>query len=195
MVEETYQEVVDKIKDDEGEKGNVKDVNEEAKKCETIVEEENESTDLGLETKPVEKVAMIKKQPACRAKLKDKITCPKCGKELSRHSYEYTHSKFCKGRPYNPAPPTDDEDEDVREITKKLEQMTVTEILEETKPRPKPKPKPQPKPQPKKYEDAIYQPPTLAPNDDDVKRYLSNIRKEKAMKKQQGYDKMISSAF
>ena len=93
MVEETYQEVVDQIKDDEEEKGNVKDVKEEAKTCETIVEE-NESTDLGLETKPVEKVAMIKKQPACRAKLKDKITCPKCGKELSRHSYEYTHSKF-----------------------------------------------------------------------------------------------------
>jgi hypothetical protein len=188
MVEETYQEVVDKIKDDEGEKD---DVIEEEK-------EENESTYLGLETKPVEKVAMIKKQPACRAKLRDKVTCPKCDKELSRHSYDYTHSKFCKGRPHKPPPPScppegqgydekeEEEDEDVREITKKLEQMTVTEILEETKPKPKPKPKP-----PKAQE-------TLAeytPTDDDIKKYLGNVRKEKAMRKQQGYDKLIRTAF
>ena len=125
MAEETYQEVVDKIKDDEGEKDETPPPGLD--KCETIVEEEkeeNETTDLELEVKPVEKVAMKKKQPACRAKLRDKVTCPKCGKELSRHSYEYTHSKFCKGKPCKPAPPpTDDEeeeeDEDVKEITKK----------------------------------------------------------------------------
>lgn len=194
MIEETYQEVVAKIKDDEVEK-------DEAIKEE---KEEDETTDLGLETKPVEKVAMIKKQPACRAKLKDKVTCPKCDKELSRHSYEYTHSKFCKGRPHQPPPPTDDEeDEDVKEITKKMEQMTVTEILEETKPKPKPRPKAIAVP--KKVENipsdkdikthVLVKEEAFVPTDDDVKKYLGNIRKEKAMKKQQGYEKMISTAF
>ena len=102
MAEETYQEIVDKIKDKEVKKDEVMESpipkGDEPKTCETIIEEkeENETTDFELETKPVEKVA-IKKQPACRAKLRDKVTCPKCGKELSRHSYEYTHSKFCKG--------------------------------------------------------------------------------------------------
>ena len=192
MVEETYQEVVDKIKGEEGEKDDVK---EEAEKCETIVEEEkeeNETADLGLETKPVEKVAMKKKQPSCRAKLRDKVTCPKCGKELSRHSYEYTHSKFCKGKPSQPAPmdQEEDEEEEVKEITKKMEQMTITELIEETKPKPKPKAKPIAKPQ--KVED---KPAEYVPTDDDIKRYLSNIRKEKAMRKQQGYEKLIGSAF
>jgi len=95
MAEETYQDVVDKIKDEEEKKDEILESPPEQKTCETIVEEkeENETTDLELETKPVEKVAMKKKQPACRAKLRDKVTCPKCGKELSRHSYEYTHSK------------------------------------------------------------------------------------------------------
>jgi hypothetical protein len=209
MAEETYQEVVDKIKDDEGEKDNVKDVNEETKKCELIAEEENEdseTTDLGLETKQVEKVAMIKKQPACRAKLRDKVTCPKCDKELSRHSYEYTHAKFCKGRPPKPPQPSDDEeeeDEDVREITKKMEQMTVTELLEETKPRPKAKAKAISKPQKvenipsdKDIKDHVFvKAEAFAPTDDDIKKYLSNIRKEKAMRKQQGYDKLIRTAF
>ena len=57
MTEETYQEVVDQIKKDEGPKDDVKEVKEEIEKCETIEEEkeENETTDLGLETKPVEK--------------------------------------------------------------------------------------------------------------------------------------------
>ena len=61
MAEETYQEVVDKIKGEEGEKDDVKEV---AEKCETIVEEEkeeNETIDLGLETKPVEKSSNEKK--------------------------------------------------------------------------------------------------------------------------------------
>ena len=193
MAEETYQEVVDKIKGEEGEKDDVKEVKE---KCETIVEEEkeeNETTDLGLETKPVEKVAMRKKQPSCRAKLRDKVTCPKCGKELSRHSYEYTHSKFCKGKENKPPPAEEEEEEeeeDVREITKKMEQMTITELIEETKPKPKPKAKPIAKPQ--KVED---KPAEYVPTDDDIKRYLSNIRKEKAMRKQQGYEKLIGSAF
>jgi len=150
---------------------------------------------LELETKPVEKVAMKKKQPACRAKLRDKVTCPKCGKELSRHSYEYTHSKFCKGKPCKPAPveqeeEEEEEDEDVKEITKKMEQMTITELTEETKPKAKAKAKAIPKPQ--KVED---KPAEYTPTDDDIKRYLSNIRKEKAMKKQQGYEKLISNAF
>ena len=135
---------------------------------------------------------MKKKQPACRAKLRDKVTCPKCDKELSRHSYEYTHSKFCKGKPDKPTPVEETEDEEVKEITKKMEQITITELMEETKPKAKPKPKHQPKPQPKKYEEPPAQ---YTPTDDDIKRYLSNIRKEKAMRKQQGYEKLISTAF
>ena len=85
----------------------------------------------------------------------------------------------------------EEEEEEVKEITKKMEQMTITELIEETKPKPKPKPKPQPKRQRKKYEDT---PTEYIPNDDDVKIYLGNIRKKKAMRKQQGYDKLISIA-
>ena len=201
MAEETYQEVVDKIKEDEREKDEIPEQPPELEKCETIVEEEKEEneTDFELEVKSVEKVAMKKKQPACRAKLKDKVTCPKCGKELSRHSYEYTHSKFCKGKPCKPPPPSpeeeeEEEEEEVKEITTKMEHMTISELIEETKPKAKPKPKPQPKPQPKKYEEPP-KPTEYVPSDDDIKRYLSNIRKEKAMRKQQGYEKLISSAF
>ena len=203
MAEETYQEVVDKIKEEEVKKDDTPPQEEQQppvpEKCETIVEEEKEEneTDFELEVKPVEKVAMKKKQPACRAKLRDKVTCPKCGKELSRHSYEYTHSKFCKGKPDKTAPveeQEEEEEEEVKEITKKMEQMTITELIEETKPKAKPKPKPQPKPQPKKYEEPP-KPAEYTPTDDDIKQYLSNIRKEKAMRKQQGYEKLISSAF
>ena len=189
MAEESYQEVVDKISENPvGEV--VKD--EELEKLEIIEEEkgENETTDFESETKPVEKVAMKKKQPSCRAKLRDKVTCPKCGKELSRHSYEYTHSKFCKGKLCKPAPEEEEEEEECKEITKKMEQMTITELIEETKPKPKAKDKPIAKPA--KVED---KPAEYIPNDDDIKRYLSNVRKEKAMRKQQGYDKLMSSAF
>ena len=186
MTEETYQEVVDKISEDE--------IPPELDKCETI---EEETTDFELETKPVEKIAMKKKQPSCRAKLRDKVTCPKCSKELSRHSYEYTHSKFCKGKltlnSDKPEPvEEEEEEEEVKEITKKLEQMTITELIEETKPKPKPKPRPKAIAIQQKVED---KPTEYIPNDEDVKRYLSNIRKEKAMRKQQGYDKLISTAF
>ena len=180
MTEETYQEVVDKISED--------DIPPELDKCETI---EEETTDFELETKPVEKVAVKKKQPSRRAKLRDKVTCPKCNKELSRHSYEYTHSKFCKGKPDKPAPvEEEEEEEEVKEITKKMEQMTITELIEETKPKPKPRPKAIAIQQ--KVED---KPTEYIPNDEDVKRYLSNIRKEKAMRKQHGYEKLISTAF
>ena len=196
MTEESYQEVVDKISDNPvGEV--VKD--EEPEKLEIIEEEkeENETTDFESETKPVEKVAMKKKQPSCRAKLRDKVTCPKCGKELSRHSYEYTHSKFCKGKPDN-IPTTapikeEEEEEEVKEITKKMEQMTITELIEETKPKPKAKPKPKPEPVKAIEKPALVE--QYIPNDDDIKRYLSNVRKEKAMRKQQGYEKLMSSAF
>jgi len=184
MTEETYQEVVDKISEDEIPPG--------LDKCETI---EEETTDFELETKPVEKIAMKKKQPSCRAKLRDKVTCPKCSKELSRHSYEYTHSKFCKGKLDKPAPvEEEEEEEEVKEITKKMEQMTITELIEETTPKPKAKACPKSKPiaNPAKAEE---KPTEYIPNDDDIKRYLSNVRKEKAMRKQQGYDKLISTAF
>ena len=60
MTEETYQDVVDQVKGEGGEKDDVKEVKEETEKCETTVEEENGTTDLELETKPVEKVAMTK---------------------------------------------------------------------------------------------------------------------------------------
>jgi len=139
---------------------------------------------------------MKKKQPSCRAKLRDKVTCPKCSKELSRHSYEYTHSKFCKGKPDKPEPveEEEEEEEEVKEIIKKMEQMTITELIEETKPKPKPKAKARPKATAiqQKVED---KPTEYIPNDEDVKRYLSNIRKEKAMRKQHGYEKLISTAF
>jgi len=195
MAEESYQEVVDKII--ENPVGQVvKD--EEPEKLEIIEEEkeENETTDFELETKPVEKVAMKKKQPSCRAKLRDKVTCPKCGKELSRHSYEYTHSKFCKGKLCKPAPveeEEEEEEEECKEITKKMEQMTITELIEETKPKPKAKPKPKPEPVKVIEKPALVE--QYMPNDDDIKRYLSIVRKEKATRKQQGYDKLMSSAF
>ena len=201
MADETYQEVVDKISENPVEevvKDEVPNPKGDFEKCETI-EEENETTDFESETKPVEKVAMKKKQPSCRAKLRDKVTCPKCGKELSRHSYEYTHSKFCKGKPVN-TPTTapveeeeEEEEEECKEITKKMEQMTITELIEETKPKPKAKPKP--KPEPVKVIDKPAFVEQYIPNDEDIKRYLSNVRKEKAMRKQQGYDKLMSSAF
>ena len=198
MADETYQEVVDKISENPVEEVVKDEVPNPKGDFETIEEEkeENETTEFELETKPVEKVAMKKKQPSCRAKLRDKVTCPKCGKELSRHSYEYTHSKFCKGKQpigYKPAPveeEEEEEEEDVKEISKKMEQMTITEFVEETKPKPKAKAKP--KPEPVKV---IDKPAEYIPNDEDIKRYLSNVRKEKAMRKQQGYDKLMSNAF
>ena len=121
---------------------------------------------------------------------------------------------FVKGKPDKPTPvEEEEEDEDVKEITKKMEQMIITELREETKPKPKPvaepepvitdieevpkakpkpKPKPKPQPQPSKYEETT---PEYVPTDDDIKKYLNNIRKEKAMKKQQGYDRLMSTAF
>ena len=193
MTEETYQEVVDKIS--ENEIPTQRETPPGLDKCETI---EEETTDFELETKPMEKIAMKKKQPSCRAKLRDKVTCPKCSKELSRHSYEYTHSKFCKGKLDKPAPvEEEEEEEEVKEITKKLEQMTITELIEETKPKPKAKACPKGKPiaNTAKAEEKPTFVEQYIPNDDDIKKYLSNVRKEKAMRKQQGYDKLISTAF
>ena len=120
MTEETYQEIVDKIKEEKDEKDELPQPPPALERSETVTEEneDNETTDV-LETKPVEKVSMKKKQPACRAKLRDKVTCPKCNKELSRHSYEYTHAKFCKGKPDIPTPVEEEEEEEVKEIKKR----------------------------------------------------------------------------
>ena len=73
-----------------------------------------------------------------------------------------------------------------------MEQMTISELVEETKPKAKPKAKAIPKPQ--KVEEQP-KPTEYVPTDDDTTRYLNNIRKEKAMRKQQGYDQLISNAF
>lgn len=199
MAEETYQEVVDKIKEDEVTKDEIPEEpnpkGDGLERIKTMVEEKEENeSDFELEVQSSEKVAMKKKQPPCRAKLRDKVACPKCNKNISRHSYEYTHSKFCEGKPCKPAPPSpegyDEEDEDVKETTKKMEQMTITEFIEETKPKPKPNVKPI-----AKLEQVEDKPLEHIPNDDDIKRYRSNIRKEKAMRKQQGYDKLIRLPF
>ena len=98
MAEETYDEVIDKTNIDDVKIVEAKEENTPT--TESLIEgqslpliEENEE----FESTSVEKVAM-KKKPACRAKLKDKVTCEGCGKELSRHSYDYTHKKYCKGK-------------------------------------------------------------------------------------------------
>ena len=59
MAEETYQEVVDKIKEEKDEKDETPPGLE---RSETVIEEndENETTELVLETKPIEKVSMKK---------------------------------------------------------------------------------------------------------------------------------------
>ena len=90
MAEETYDEVIDKTNIDDVK---IVEAKEENTLESTPLIEENEE----FESTSVEKVAM-KKKPACRAKLKDKVTCEGCGKELSRHSYDYTHKKYCKGK-------------------------------------------------------------------------------------------------
>ena len=81
--------------------------------------------------------------------------------------------------------------------------MTITELIEETKPKPKAKAKAISKPQKvenipsdKDIKNHVFvNAEAFVPTDDDIKKYLSNVRKEKAMRKQQGYDKLISSAF
>ena len=63
MTEETYQDVVDKIKEEKEEKDELPQPPPGLEKSETVIEEndENETTELVLETKPVEKVSMKKK--------------------------------------------------------------------------------------------------------------------------------------
>ena len=80
--EGTYEEVLSNTIE------NKEEVNEEVKEEVKGDVKEEESI-----AKPIEKVA-LKKTPPCRAKLKDKVTCENCGKELSRHSYDYTHKKI-----------------------------------------------------------------------------------------------------
>ena len=97
MAEETYQEVADKIKENELEKDEVPEPPPSLERSETVTEEneENETTDE-LETKPVDKVAMKKKQIACRAKLRDKVTCPKCNKcHYNTNSIKLNYKDFC----------------------------------------------------------------------------------------------------
>ena len=117
MAEETYDEVNTKTKD-EVVKNELSTIDEqEAIETYEIIVEIKEAAGT-LPVQPAEKVA-LKKQPSCRAKLMDKLTCPKCGNELSRHNYDYTHSKFCKGIARKPLVATDDDREN-EEITKKI---------------------------------------------------------------------------
>ena len=193
MAEETYQEVSDKIKEEVTE-------SPPGHELQVIEESVEKIDDEILEVKVVETVAMKSKPPACRAKLRDKVICPKCNKELSRHSYNYTHSKYCAGK---------ETDSEVEEITEKMEQLTISERVgsgsvtssppqEATKSPLTPKPKAKAKPRAKPNEIPVGEntPVPLTPgekddegqnfyyipNDDDIKRYLCNMRKEKAMK-------------
>ena len=36
------------------------------------------------------------KPKTSRDKLKDKVNCPDCGKEVTEHGLKYTHKKYCK---------------------------------------------------------------------------------------------------
>ena len=121
MADETYDEVNSKIKG-EGVENELSTIEEkEAIETNEIVVDIEDTA----ETLPVQSVAKValKKKPSCRDKLRDKVTCPKCGKELSRHSYDYTHSKFCKGR--KPLVPTDDEGEEgLMKTSEKISKLT-----------------------------------------------------------------------
>jgi hypothetical protein len=191
MAEETYQEVADKIKEEVTE-------SPAGHELQVIDESDDKIDDEVLEVKAVEKVAMKTKPPApCRAKLRDKVTCPKCNKELSRHSYNYTHSKYCAGSDM-------EEINDIEEITAKMEKLTISEPKPKAKAKPKAKPKSAcaipveentPVPLTPGEKDDKGQNFYYIPNDEDIKRYLGNMRKEKAMKKNQGYERLIGSAF
>ena len=77
-------------------------VKEEIKEevIEPVVEEVKE------EVKPEIKEEV--KPKTSRDKLKDKVNCPDCGKEVTEHGLKYTHKKYCKAvnKPENEqAPP------------------------------------------------------------------------------------------
>ena len=43
-----------------------------------------------------EEVKKEVKPTTSRDKLKDKVNCPDCGKEVTEHGLKYTHKKYCK---------------------------------------------------------------------------------------------------
>ena len=67
-----------------------------AKVKEEIKEEVIEPVKEEVKEPVKEEVKEEVKPNTSRDKLKDKVNCPDCGKEVTEHGLKYTHKKYCK---------------------------------------------------------------------------------------------------
>ena len=95
VVEEVKEPVVEEVKEEIKQvkpkaKPRAKKVKEEIK--EEVIEPVKEEVKEPVKEEVKEEV----KPKTSRDKLKDKVNCPDCGKEVTEHGLKYTHKKYCK---------------------------------------------------------------------------------------------------
>ena len=95
VIEPVVEEVKEEIKEEVKPKAKPR-AKPKAKVKEEIKEEVIEPVKEEVKEEIKEEVKKEVKPKTSRDKLKDKVNCPDCGKEVTEHGLKYTHKKYCK---------------------------------------------------------------------------------------------------
>lgn len=123
----------------------------------------------------VEETTTNKRQT--NSKLKEKATCPDCGKELTLHGLKYTHKRYCKGK---------------QSLEPQKVELTAPPQSPEAKPAQPPKLDRQVSLKPSYFEPLTE---TFEPTPEQMEAYFKNQRSARVQKKQIRYQNLVSSAL
>lgn len=149
------------------------DIKEHLKKEEelTKIEEETEQVNETVKEQPQPVEEENPKSSKSRDTLKEKATCPDCGKELTVHGLKYTHKRYCKAKPTEePTPPQ-----------LPLERTDTANA-------------------PPGLKHPVEQPTTnfnhdIIPTDEQIANYLRSLKVAKAQRKQQSFTALASKGL
>lgn len=125
-------------------------------------------------TKPSNEDETSKPKRRNRPELKEKTSCPDCGKELTVHGLKYTHKKYCKAKTAIERPVPVIESAPIPQPMPKLERTVTTHE----------------KTVMKDIEDTPY-----VPSDDQIAAYLLAQKKIRVNKKREQMSRLVSKAL
>ena len=134
----------------------------------------NNNEEVEINNNNNDEVKINKPKRRNRPELKEKTSCPDCGKELTMHGLKYTHKKYCKGKSVETAP--------ISPPMPKLERMVTAhenKIM-------------------KDIEDSceVAMPPTsYVPSEDQISAYLLAQKKIRVNKKREQMSRLVSKAL
>ena len=123
--------------------------------------------------------------------MKAKTTCPDCGMSLTVHSLKYTHGRYCKSKKRTEDTNTKTQVDSGRKCMLRRSDTLPIGHRED--------PSQQQVDRPKSID--LNTPPAheinnnITPTPQQIEMYLNNVRKEKALKKQMHYHKLMSNAL